>query len=294
MAINFRELRHNLWNVGYYEEGLERLLTDKHPKIHWAKKRITDRWFADPFILDVTDNEIIILAEEYCYNVRRGRLARVVFDRHTYEEKYFTIILDLPTHLSFPFIFRKNGKVYVMPENSASGHSTLYEYDDSSQSLAALHHISEEPFTDATVFQVGGTSWLWTTMTPDPNGKILSIYEFDNMNFKVGNRNSVISFPTNTARNAGECFEVNGQLYRPAQDCTACYGHGVVIQEVKYLNGKWQFNDINSFYPNSFKYNQGIHTLNHYKGLVVFDTRGYRNPVIGRMLTFLFRLVGRI
>lgn len=150
--MKLRELRHNLWNIGFIEEGLEDTLTNKSPRIHWVKKRIKDRWFADPFILDVTKNEIIILAEEYNYNVRRGRIARVVIDRRTYEEKGFEIILDLPTHLSFPFIIRQNGKVYVMPENSASGCSTIYEYDDATRKITPLHHLAEEPFADATIF----------------------------------------------------------------------------------------------------------------------------------------------
>lgn len=292
--MKLRELRHNLWNIGFYEDGLESLLTVKQPNIHWAKKKIKDRWFADPYILDVNDSEIIVLAEEYCYDVRRGRLARVVFDRHSYEEKDFSIILDLPTHLSFPFIYRKEDKVYIIPENSASGCSTIYEYDDETQKLTKLHHISEEPFTDSTIFRFNDKSWLWTTMTPDPNGKTLSMYAFDDKNLRVSDKTGIVEFEFNTARNAGECFTINGHLYRPAQDCTKTYGHGVIIQEISYDNGRWFFRDVNSFYPNSFLYNQGIHTLNNYKGLVVFDTRGYRNPIIGRLLTRLFKMAGRI
>ena len=97
--MKLRELRHNFWNLGFIEEGLADTLKNKNPKIHWVKKRINDRWFADPFILDVTESEIIILAEEYCYDIRRGRIARVVIDCKTFEEKGFEIILDLPTHV---------------------------------------------------------------------------------------------------------------------------------------------------------------------------------------------------
>lgn len=111
--MRLRELRHNLWNLGFIEEALVDTLEDKTPKIHWVKKRFKDRWFADPFILDVTDSDIIILAEEYCYDTRKGRIARVVIDRKSYEEKEYDIILELPTHLSFPFILRKDGEVYL-------------------------------------------------------------------------------------------------------------------------------------------------------------------------------------
>ena len=291
--MKLRELRHNLWNVGFIEEGLEHTINCKKPTIHWAKKRINDRWFADPFILDVTDREIIIRAEEFCYEVHRGRLARVVFDRKTYEEKCFEVILDLPTHLSFPFILRIDDKVYIMPENSASGCSTIYEYEDTSRKLTPITHVSEEPFTDATLFEVNGESYLWTTMTPESNGRTLSIYGFDKKSLAVSEKIIEKTFPTNTARNAGEAFVINGSLYRPAQDCAACYGHGVILQKVSIDKREWAFEDVNCFYPNTFKYNQGVHTFNHYKGLIVIDARGFRNPIMGRVLTFLFKLIGR-
>ena len=291
--MKIRELRHNLWNIGFIEEGLEDTLTNKKPTIHWAKKRINDRWFADPFILDVTDSEIIILAEEFCYEVHRGRIARVVFDRKTYEEKSFELILDLPTHLSFPFILRKDNKVYIMPENSASGCSTIYEYEDDSRKLTPVTHVSEEPFTDATLFELNCKTYLWTTMSPDPNGSTLSIYKFDRNSLSVTEKVGEKTFSLNTARNAGEVFVINGELYRPAQDCTACYGHGVILQKVSLKDGEWTFEDVNSVYPNTFKYNQGVHTFNHYKGLIVVDARGFRNPIMGRVLTFLFKLIGK-
>lgn len=291
--MKFREIRHNLWNLGFIEEGLKDTLTNKNPRIHWVKKHINDRWFADPFILDVTDSEIIILAEEYSYNVCRGRIARVVIDRKTYEEKCFEIILELSTHLSFPFIIRQNGKVYLLPENSASGYSTIYEYEDATRKLTPLHHLAEEPFADATIFEMEGRSYLFTTMLPDTNSTSVKIYSFDKENLKVVDRIAAVEFPIVCGRNAGEVFEVDGQLYRPAQDCSLRYGHGVILQKLTMVDGKWIFVDVNSFYPRTYKYNQGIHTFNSYKGLIVIDARGYRNPVMGRVLTFLFNLIGK-
>lgn len=291
--MKFREIRHNLWNLGFIEEGLKDTLTNKNPRIHWVKKHINDRWFADPFILDVTDSEIIILAEEYSYNVCRGRIARVVIDRKTYEEKCFEIILELSTHLSFPFIIRQNGKVYLLPENSASGYSTIYEYEDATRKLTPLHHLAEEPFADATIFEMEGSSYLFTTMLPDTNSTSVKIYSFDKENLKVVDRIAAVEFPIVCGRNAGEVFEVDGQLYRPAQDCSLRYGHGVILQKLTMVDGKWIFVDVNSFYPRTYKYNQGIHTFNSYKGLIVIDARGYRNPLMGRVLTFFFNLIGK-
>lgn len=291
--MRIKELRHNMWNIGFIEEGLKDTLFNNKPKIHWVKKRFNDRWFADPFILDVTSDEIIILAEEYCYEIKRGRIARIVIDRKTYEEKNFEIVLDLPTHLSFPFIFRKNGSIYIMPENSASGCSNIYRYDDSERKTTFIKRSFNDPFTDATIFKIQQDFFLWTTMLPDPNGMILSVYKFDTQKMEVGEKVVTIDFLQCTARNAGEVFELEGELYRPAQDCTKCYGNGIVLQKVTRYGEKWSFEDINSFYPNTFKYNQGLHTFNHYNGLIVIDARGYRNPILARIITFVFNILGR-
>ena len=285
------EFRHDFWNIGFVEDGIKSFLYTKSPFIHWSKKKYKDRWFADPFILDYNDVEIIILAEEFCYNIKRGRLARVVFDRKTYEEKDFSIILDMPTHLSFPFIYRIGDKVYILPENSASGNSMIYEYNDASGQMKALHLVSDIPFTDATILKIGGKEWLLTTMIPDPNGSSLSIYKFDGKNLCAYDKTSTVVFSNKIARNAGEFFIVDGNYYRPAQDCSDCYGHGIVIQEINYVNGIFDFKNVNSFYPQSFILNQGIHTLNHYKDLVVVDGRGYRSPIMGRIMTKILKIL---
>lgn len=230
--MKLRELRHNLWNIGFIEEGLEDTLTNKSPKIHWVKKRFKDRWFADPFILDVTENDIIILAEEYSYDIRKGRIARVVIDRNTYEEKGYEIILELQTHLSFPFILRKDGEVYLIPENSASGNSTIYKYDDAKREVTPFHQISNAPFTDATVVDIEGDSYLFTTISPNSNSNIVDIFSFDKESLKVNEEISSYEFPIKCGRNAGEVFRVNNEFYRPAQDCTLRYGHGVMLQKI--------------------------------------------------------------
>ena len=124
-------------------------------------------------------------------------------------------------------------------------------------------------------------------MVPNVNGKTLSIFTFDTETMKTKDKVVDIDFTKSIARNAGEVFKINGRLYRPAQDCTACYGHGVVLQRVEKKGDEWTFTNVNSLYPNTFRYNQGVHTFNHYKGLIVVDARGYRNPLIGRFLTLL-------
>lgn len=102
------------WTVGFIENDLDSIIVGDFINIHWIRHSYTDRWFADPFILDVTENEIILLCEEYYYPIKRGRIAKLVIDKKTRELKECQVVLELDTHLSFPAIFRKGDDVYIL------------------------------------------------------------------------------------------------------------------------------------------------------------------------------------
>ena len=292
--MTLKELNHNLWNIGFVESCPTEIIHNNKLNIHWVKKKFRDRWFADPFILNVTEEEIIVLVEEFCYDIQRGRIARLVINKLTYEEKYYDIILDLPTHLSFPFIFKKDERIYVMPENSASGALSIYEYDDG-LNLTHIGQVANIPLTDATIFFSNGQYYLCGTSLPEPNGNRLLIYEFDDTDMKIGALVNTICLPSCSARNAGSCFHFGEKLYRPAQDCNGGYGKGVIIQELSFENKKPnKVIDICRFLPKSFKYDQGLHTFNSFNDLVVVDGRGLRHPFWGRPIRFFANTINKL
>jgi hypothetical protein len=53
------------YNIGFVDGSLESIIAGEPMKVNWMKHSYKDRWFADPFILDVTDDEIIVLVEEW-------------------------------------------------------------------------------------------------------------------------------------------------------------------------------------------------------------------------------------
>ncbi len=120
-------LRRYKWDIGIASKEEGHSYDNEKWDFHIVKAP-KDRWFADPFLLDVTDEEIIILAEEYEHKLAKGRLAKLIIDKKSYKLKSYKIILELPTHLSFPIYYRKDDKIYIYPENSESGKCTLYLY----------------------------------------------------------------------------------------------------------------------------------------------------------------------
>lgn len=288
-------LKFDKWNLAFTEETLDNIVKSKSIEVNFMKGNNNKQWFADPFILDVTHDYIICLVEDFSYKTMKGRISKLTIDRRSYKLKEIKILLDLPTHLSFPFIFRQNGEIYIMPENSASGKLTIYTYNSLDDELIPHNIVAERPLTDSTIYIEGNKSYLFTTQEPTSNGNIIDIYEFDMNAYTIGNNPiQSIAFDNNKARNAGAFFMINNKIFRPAQDCNGGYGRGIILQELKRTSNGFVLNDYCSFYPHSWIYNKGYHTLNSYKGVTVIDARGYRYVIGGRILQWGTNIVKSI
>lgn len=280
------------WNIGFVEEKIDDVLKASRLNIHWLKHGYRDRWFADPQLLAVNEKEIVVLVEEFCYNLNRGRVAKLTVDRSDYSLKCMKVLLDLPTHLSFPFIYRKGSEVYIMPENCKSDSTKMYRYNIDSDELVKCSDVSFLPLTDAIIIKVGdGEEFLISTQEPNQNKNHLQIYAFDSDKLCINNHViQDIAFSSNIARNAGEMFSVNGVNYRPSQDCNKCYGNGVVLQRITYNEGKFAFEDVNAFYSDYPEMDMGYHTFNIKNGLIVVDGHGHNHQTIYKMFMTLSKI----
>lgn len=53
------------WNIGFCDLTPDAFISSgKLGRVAWMKNPYKDRWFADPFLLDVTDDSITIFVEE--------------------------------------------------------------------------------------------------------------------------------------------------------------------------------------------------------------------------------------
>lgn len=290
-----RIFNRNRWNLAFFDEtSLNRVLSGDYSSIRWMHYADKSRWYADPFILRATDDEIVLLVEELSYETNKGRIARLVVDRNNFNLLSMKVILDLPTHLSFPMMFREGEDVIVIPENSASGKTSAYRYNEETDDMQFIGIVCDQPLTDATILEYSDNRYMLATSQPNPNGNKLQIFEFDNKNLKAIPANDYM-FNSSIARNAGSPFKMNGKLYRPAQDCDGEYGKGIIIQEIMIdeQDNLMGFKNISSIYPFDFNYHLGVHTLNIYDGMCVIDARGLLYPHVGRIIRPLINLLKR-
>lgn len=282
------------WNIGFCDQTPESLIHDKALKpIQWLKHPYHDRWFADPFILKVSETEIVVFVEECTMENPKGIISELVIDRKTMALKRHYVLLQKETHLSYPAIIRHSGKILVYPENGASGKLNIYEYDAEKHQLINPICILNEAVADATIIEQDGLYYLSATKFPDTQEKAY-LYE---SNSPYGPFLQIDPKPYQTnlqfSRQGGNFFEVQGHLYRPVQDCMEQYGAALNIMETNGHNEKIKEFVKMRLSPQDKRYGLGLHTLNFENGMAVIDGYGYYKPVLGKWYYFMRKLISR-
>lgn len=270
------------WNIGFCDMTPEELVAEKKLKpIQWMKHPYKDRFFADPFIYKVTEQEIIVFVEEYVFDNPPGLIVELVIDRQSKQLKKRYELLRLPTHLSYPAIIREGGETYVYPENGNSGELNIYRYDEVQHKLVEPVCILNEAVADSTMRRLtNGQFLLVATKYPDNQE---NAYAYESSSIK-GPFEPIGSEPFQTSRAcsrpAGDFFEAFGQLYRPAQNCVGNYGASTNMLE--FDASSCREGAIFELIPQGRRYPLGLHTINFYEGLCVVDGLGYLYPTLGK------------
>lgn len=191
---------------------------------------------ADPFPIRSENGGVSILFEDFALNDFYGKIFVVTLDKN-YEKVTQKLLLDTKSHLSYPFTFDEDHKIFVFPESSHSGRLSCYEYDPANRSFSFIQEILKLPLLDSTILKHNGKYWLFGTLKGVDSNKKLYLYFSDNLfgPYTPHPRNPVKNSVTDS-RPAGKFIEVDGALYRPAQNCQKEYGESITINKVKVLN----------------------------------------------------------
>ena len=293
-----RTLASMRWTIGFVRGGMpsimagvnseEGIVNSSQLQVDWVKMP-KDRWFADPFILDVTEKEILLLVEDVPYDVEdyKGRISLLHINRSTMEITSRKVLLDKLTHLSFPAIWRKEGHIYVYPESGHSGQLDLYEYHPDAESLTFVRTICDDVVWDSYITEAFGEPLMFTAAHDDT---ILDIYRWDE------NRSRFVPYlqiPSETpnSRMGGAVFEYKGEIYYPAQSCIRSYGEAIDIKRIRVESGRWKVESVLQIESPHPKYPLGLHTLNEYKGIVIIDARGYCFGWVTALILKLMKII---
>lgn len=287
-----REFTANAWALGFVCGGMDAVMDGNHKDVEWVKMP-KDRWFADPFILDVTDEKILLLVEDYAYASKKGVISLLHINRTTMEIAARKELLELSTHLSFPAIWRKEGRIYVYPESAKSGKLDLYEYDSSKEELTYVKTICDEVVWDSYITEAFGDPLMFTAANNDYQ---LDIYKWDETKERFFPYQQIASDKPNS-RMGGAVFEYKGEMYYPAQNCEKVYGGAIDIKRIVdtgqslSIDNRFSVETVKHIESPNKRYPTGLHTMNEYKGVVVIDVKGYRFGKFGAAIAKLVMLM---
>ncbi len=273
--IRNRLLREKEWCIAFVDNTLEDVLAGKPLKTVPLRHDCKGRWFADPFILRADDTEIVLLVEDYDLQEKKGRISKLTVAREGYRLKQVDILLDLPHHLSFPYIIQREGNVYFMPESLRNKGLTIYRLDEATNTCEEVRTLTQTQLSDAIFAHFIGDDCLIATEYPNDGSRLCVFKENTQANFMLHHS---FHFPNGTARNAGDFFRYDTRLFRPAQDCGSYYGKGVVIQEVIWQDNQPCFREVRRLYSSDSRYPSRLHTFNVLNDIMVVDMADWDYP----------------
>jgi hypothetical protein len=253
------------WVIGICQYDVKDIIRNKtfNGDIKWLKDKSFDKFDADPFPLSSNDIHFKILIEEF---IKKEGYAKISLMTLAKGNSHIQIkpLLKTKSHLSYPFIYRENEKVYVFPESSKNGKLSCYEFITSSESLVFVKDILTLPLKDSTIIKHSDKFWIFGSTVDDNSNYILQVFYSNELlgpyhphplNGKIKGLDGI--------RPAGNILKVDGVLYRPSQNCKNKYGESITINKVNQLN-EVNFEEepyMEISVNNKKKNNNGIHCI---------------------------------
>lgn len=224
------------WSVGLRQRQGNRLPQEDHSPWRMVSPP-ADRYWADPFVVE-SDGETLVFVEQFRFADGKGELAVCRLEGNG-ELSAFEPILSDAHHLSYPYVLRDGGQMFMIPESGDAERIELWAATDfpTGWTRAAVL-LDGVRAVDASVLHHGGLYWMWVNQSFH-GGRLddeTFLYFSDRLEsgWTPHPRNPVVS-DARRARPAGRPFLHRDVLIRPAQDCTGGYGSRVVFHAIEEL-----------------------------------------------------------
>lgn len=276
------------WGIGFLKANIADIIRNKKTDLSFEWMTLENKTIsrADPFIFKTDDGRINILFESVSTYNLDGKISLMVCN-DALEPVLEKCVLDTNDHLSYPSVYRENGKIYVFPESAFSGSLFCYEFDQAKKTFINKKQILQLPLLDSTILKYDNKYWLFATFLGETFNSDLQIFYADNLlGPYTPHAGNPVKKALDGARPAGNFIEVDGAIYRPAQNCSNYYGEAITINKIKKLTTtEFEEEEYMIIEPNkNDEFNYGIHTINAVDGLIIVDgQKGYFEPV--RQLT---------
>lgn len=234
-------------------------------------------WFwADPFVVP-DDDKTYLIFEEAALTTGKGHIsvAELQSGKRAVRPRR---ILERPYHLSYPFVFRLDGDLFMIPESAENHTIDLYRFARFPDELEFVRTLAEDiEAYDATLIEVRDLWWMFVNVRSHPGASTwdeLCLFYAEHPitgTWRPHDRNPVLS-DVRSARPAGNLFFQDGNLYRPSQNSSFRYGYGLNLSRIVHLSKDAYSEEIVSrIEPTWSRCIRGMHTLNRDTRISVID-----------------------
>jgi len=231
-------------------------------------------FWADPFVAE-QDGRRFIFFEEFQTETDRGHIAAMEVGPDGAMREPVDV-LKSEYHLSYPFLFRYDGSLFMIPECAESGRVEAFRctrFPDRWESHAVL--LDGVHAFDPTMIENDGKWWLFTTIQHGGNScddELHLFYASSPFDTWVAHPLNPIQLDVRLARPAGALFREQGRLLRPAQDCSARYGSAISILEIQCMTTEdYKEIEVERISPDWAIGAHATHTVNQGSGITVYD-----------------------
>lgn len=251
------------------------IIKDKRFSAEYIVPANRQKWVADP-ILAENDNKTYLFYEAVLGNHGHIEVAEVLDDCTLRTPQ---IVLKDDYHYSYPFVFRYDGRWYMIPESSEAMEVRLYQAREFPEKWELSSVLLYEKAVDTTVFEQKGQLYMLTFFCVEGSERVIPhAYKLD----LSGEHTKLKEIPWKKydelrVRGAGPVFGTAGKLYRPAQvSQEQRYGDALAFYQVdaagayeEKMVGKLEAEDLIV----SGYYADGLHTYCESKKFEVIDIR---------------------
>lgn len=235
-----------------------------------------DKFWADPFLWNHEGQHFVFL-EELPFATEKGYISVLEILKNgetTPPQK----VLELPYHLSYPFLFELDKKLYMIPESFSARNIQLFEcINFPHQWQHKMDLMTNVVAADSTLLFHQNKWWMFTNMVENEGSSLddeLYLFYADSpltSAWTAHPKNPIVS-DVRRARPAGNLFWENGKLIRPSQDCSKVYGFGFNFNEIEILSEtEYQEKHLTNIRPDWDKNLHRVHSFNHQNGLTIID-----------------------
>lgn len=223
------------------------------------------RFYADPMLFKYNGLNYIFF-EDYDYN--KGVISYVAVGEDLSFSKPEKV-LELPIHLSFPFVFQEGEDIYMVPETYDYKSVLLFKAVEFPSKWTFERVLVEgDNFSDPIIFKYEGYYWLFIAVQMNQ----LRIYFASDLYSKF--KEHPINQKKLRGRNAGGIYMRDHVHIRPVMNCERGYGKSVILKEILLLTTEeYKEKTIRHLLPNWALGLSGMHTYCENEDLVVYDGR---------------------